>query len=195
MSRALDPLSEVQRLLTRAHDEESHDATAASLATVDGAGQPSARIVLVKRIDSAGVTFYTNLDSRKALELQANPRAALCFYWPTLHKQVRMEGEVEPVTQEEADDYFASRPRGSQLGAWASKQSAALASRRELVARFLKVQARFAGRQVPRPPFWGGYRLLASRIEIWHNQLYRLHDRFLYERGDDGSWSVRRLYP
>ena len=195
MTRAPKPLAEVSRLLSRAHIEESHDATAATLATVDAAGQPSARIVLIKVIDASGVTFYTNLESRKALELEANPHAALCIYWPTLHKQVRIEGEVEAVTEREADEYFASRSRGSQIGAWASQQSEPLASRRELVSRYLKAQARFAGQSVPRPPFWGGYRLIADRIEIWHNQLYRLHDRFLYERQVEGEWTERRLYP
>ena len=195
MSRTPDPLAEVSRLLTRAHDEESHDATAATLATANDAGRPSARIVLIKDIDAAGVTFYTNLKSRKALELQANPHAALCIYWPTLHKQIRLEGEVESVTDREADAYFTSRPRGSQIGAWASRQSDPLASRRELVAEFLKTQTRFAGQPVLRPPFWGGYRLVADRIEIWHNQLYRLHDRFLYERQVEGGWTERRLYP
>ncbi|NHZ73248.1 MAG: pyridoxamine 5'-phosphate oxidase [Nitrospirae bacterium] len=195
MTRAPNPLAEVSRLLSRAHTEESHDATAATLATVDAGGHPAARIVLIKVIDPSGVTFYTNLESRKAVELEANPNAALCIYWPTLHKQVRIEGEVEAVTEAEADEYFASRPRGSQIGAWASQQSEPLVSRRKLVSRYLKAQARFAGQSVPRPPFWGGYRLIADRIEIWHNQLYRLHDRFLYERQVEGEWTERRLYP
>jgi pyridoxamine 5'-phosphate oxidase len=195
MSKSPDPLSEVARLLTRAHEEESHDATAATLATADTEGRPSARIVLIKDIDEAGITFYTNLDSRKAHDLRANPRAALCIYWPTLHKQVRVEGEVKTVGDAEADAYFTSRPRGSQIGAWASKQSEPLDSRRDLVKGFLGAQARFAGQRVPRPPFWGGYRLVAERIEIWHNQLYRLHDRFLYQRQAEGAWTVQRLYP
>jgi pyridoxamine 5'-phosphate oxidase len=195
MTKSPDPLSEVARLLTRAHEEESHDATAATLATADTEGRPSARIVLIKDIDEAGISFYTNLDSRKARDLRANPRAALCIYWPTLHKQVRVEGEVELVSDVEADAYFTSRPRGSQIGAWASKQSKPLASRRDLVKAFLRAQARFAGQHVPRPPFWGGYRLVAERIEIWHNQLYRLHDRFLYQRQAEGDWTLQRLYP
>ena len=181
--------------MARALDEESHDATAATLATVDASARPSARIVLVKEIDDIGATFYTNLESRKARELEANPHAALCIYWPALHKQVRIEGGVEALDDEQADAYFASRPRGSQIGAWASQQSEPLASRRKLVTGFLKTQARFAGQPVPRPPFWGGYRIIADRIEIWHNQLYRLHDRFLYEHQEEGSWTMRRLYP
>lgn len=195
MTRTPDPLAEVSRLLSRAHGEESHDPTAATLATANAAGRPSARIVLIKDIDAVGVTFYTNLESRKARELEANPHAALCIYWPTLHKQIRIEGEVENVTEREADAYFASRPRGSQIGAWASRQSEPLTSRRELVSGFLKTQARFAGQPVLRPPFWGGYRLVAHRIEIWHNQLYRLHDRFLYEHREEGGWTEQRLYP
>ncbi len=195
MSKAPDPLSEVARLLSRAREEEPHDATAATLATTGADGQPSARIVLIKDIDQVGITFYTNLQSRKAEELATNPRAALCIYWPTLHKQVRIEGHAEPVDEAEADAYFASRPRGSQLGAWASQQSEPLESRRQLVKRYLKAQARFAGQPIPRPPFWGGYRLIANRIEIWHNQLYRLHDRFLFQRQAEGDWSMERLYP
>jgi pyridoxamine 5'-phosphate oxidase len=195
MTRDPDPLAEVWRLLSRARDKESHDATAATLATANAAGRPSARIVLIKDINEVGATFYTNLESRKARQLRANPHAALCIYWPTLHKQVRIEGEVETVTDEEADAYFASRPRGSQIGAWASQQSEPLGSRRELVADFLKTQTRLAGQPVLRPPFWGGYRLIADRIEIWHNQLYRLHDRFLYQRQAQGGWTEQRLYP
>jgi pyridoxamine 5'-phosphate oxidase len=195
MAKAPDPLAEVLRLLLRAHREESHDATAATLATADTTGRPAARIVLIKDIDAVGVTFYTNLESRKARELKANPHAALCIYWPTLHKQVRIEGKVENLTEQEADAYFASRPRGSQIGAWASQQSEPLASRQKLVSEFLKTQVRFAGQAVLRPPFWGGYRLIADRVEIWHNQLYRLHDRFLYERRVEGGWTEQRLYP
>ena len=195
MTRPPDPLDEISRLMARALVDESHDATAATLATADAAARPSARIVLVKEIDDVGATFYTNLESRKAHELEANPRAALCIYWPTLHKQVRLEGAVEAVESEQADAYFASRPRGSQIGAWASQQSEPLSSRRKLVSEFLKIQARFAGQPVSRPPFWGGYRIVADRIEIWHNQLYRLHDRFLFELQADGSWTTRRLYP
>jgi pyridoxamine 5'-phosphate oxidase len=195
MTRPVDPLAEASRLLSRAHSEESHDATAATLATADSGGRPAARIVLIKDIDAGGVTFYTNLESRKARDLQVNPYAALCIYWPTLHKQIRIEGKVEAVSEAAADDYFASRPRGSQIGAWASRQSEPLSSRRELVGRFLKAQARFAGQPVLRPAAWGGFKVLADRVEIWHNQLYRLHDRFLYERQDDGEWREQRLYP
>lgn len=194
MTKPTDPIAEFQILFLRAKQQEGEDATAATLATADDSARPSARVVLIKQADDRGFVFYTNLESRKAQELKRNPRAALCIYWPSIDKQVRVEGTVELVSDEDSDDYFASRPRGSQIGAWTSRQSQHLASRKELVARFLKIQARFVGRKVPRPPFWGGYRLNPDRIEIWHNQAHRLHDRFLYLR-QDGGWNLQRLYP
>jgi pyridoxamine 5'-phosphate oxidase len=195
MTPPLDPIAEYRVLFSRALELEGEkDATAATLATVDAGGQPTARVILIKHVDEQGFVFYTNLESRKSRELRANPRAALCIYWTSLDKQYRVEGSVTSVADREADEYFASRPRGSQIGAWTSKQSAPLASRQELMARYLKIQARFAGKTVPRPSFWGGLRLEPQRIEIWHNQRFRLHDRFLYLREGD-SWTVRRLYP
>jgi len=195
MTPAPDPIAEYGVLFSRALKLEGEkDATAATLATVDANGQPAARVILIKHVDDQGFVFYTNLESRKSRELSANPRAALCIYWTSLDKQYRVEGSVTSVPDREADEYFASRPRGSQIGAWTSKQSAPLASRQELMARYLKIQARFAGKTVPRPSFWGGFRLVPERIEIWHNQRFRLHDRFLYLREGD-SWSVGRLYP
>lgn len=189
-----DPISEFLSLLQRAKREVGEKAIAATLATADAQGRPSARVVLVKQVDERGFVFYTNRQSRKAADLLDNPRAALCFYWLPLDKQVRVEGTVEEVDDEESDAYFALRPRGSQVGAWASKQSAVMASRRELILRYLSYRARFAGRPVPRPPSWGGYRLLPQRIEIWHNQAHRLHDRFVFFREGDG-WREERLYP
>lgn len=194
MTSVADPLGEIRELFNRAQREEAHDATAAVLATADLDARPAARVILLKRIDERGFVFYTNLESRKARELRVNPRAALCIYWASIAKQVRVEGTVQIVEEDEANVYFASRERGSQLGAWISRQSEPLRSRGELMRAFLKMQARFAGRAVPRPPFWGGYRLVADRIEIWHNQLHRLHDRFLYLKTETG-WSVERLYP
>lgn len=195
MSRRPDPIAEYQELFARALRQEGEkNATAATLATADLDARPAARVVLIKHADERGFVFYTNLESRKADELRHNPRAALCVYWSSLDKQMRIEGHVESVSDEEADEYFNSRPRGSQLGAWTSKQSAPLASRKELMTRYLKIQARFAGKSVPRPPFWSGFRVVPDRIEIWHNQTHRLHDRFLYLPTDDG-WSVERLYP
>lgn len=195
MSRAPDPIAEYHELFKRALRQEGEKcATAATLATADLEARPSARVVLIKHADTSGFVFYTNLESRKAGDLRRNPRAALCIYWSSLDKQIRIEGSVEPIRDSESDAYFDSRPRGSQLGAWTSKQSAPLASRKELMARYLKIQARFAGKSVPRPAFWGGFRLNPDRVEIWHNQTHRLHDRFLYLRTDEG-WSVQRLYP
>ena len=167
---------------------------AAVLSTVDADGQPSGRFVLLKAVDQGGFVFYTNLGSRKAGALTANPRAALCFYWAPLGKQVRIEGTVEPVTNAEADAYFASRPRDSQIGAWASKQSSAMTSRGELEARVLELQAKFEGRAVPRPPFWSGFRVVPRVIEIWTRDAARLHVRDLYERTADG-WQRTILYP
>lgn len=189
-----DPIAEFEELFERAKREEAHDATAMTLATVDAAGRPSARMVLLKQVDERGFVFFTNYGSRKARELTANPRAALCIYWPTLAKQVRVEGRVERLPVAESDAYFASRSRHSRLGAWASRQSEPLESRKVLVARYLELQAKYAIGEVPRPYFWGGFRLEPDRIEIWHNQLHRLHDRILYERLEEG-WRRSRLYP
>ncbi len=194
MAAAGDPIAEFIELFERAKKSETSDATAGALATADAGGRPAARMVLLKGVDERGFVFYTNRESRKARDLAANPRAALCFYWPSLHRQVRIEGAVEEVDAAEADAYFAGRPRLSQIGAWTSKQSSPLASRAVLMARFVEMQARFAGRQVPRPPFWGGYRIVPERIEFWCSQLHRLHDRLLWVR-KDGGWSRQRLYP
>jgi len=151
-------------------------------------------MVLLKGADERGFVFFTNYASRKGRELEVRPRAALCFHWPKVAVQVRVEGAVEKTASAESDAYFASRPRYSQLGAWASQQSAALPGRPWLIARFLRYSAQYAGRSVPRPPHWGGYRLVPERIEFWYSQVYRLHDRILYLRGPDG-WSSQRLYP
>jgi pyridoxamine 5'-phosphate oxidase len=165
-----------------------------TLATVDAGGQPAARTVLLKSIDRRGLTFYTNLDSRKARELAANARAALLFWWPPHARQVRFEGKIEPVSDSEADAYFATRPRGSQIGAWASAQSRVIADRAALEAAEQEIEARFAGGPVPRPPFWGGYRLLPERVEFWQGRINRLHDRLRYTcRGK--NWQIERLAP
>ena len=189
-----DPIAEFRRLFARARQREAGDATACCLATADADGRPAARMVLLKGVDDRSFVFYTNYTSRKAVELDANPRAALCFYWSSLDRQVRVEGPVARVSGAESDAYFASRPHGSRIAAWASKQSQPLASRGDLVARVAHYEAKFLGREVPRPEFWGGYRLRPERIEIWHNQLYRLHDRFVYRATPDG-WTRERLYP
>jgi pyridoxamine 5'-phosphate oxidase len=167
---------------------------AMTLATVGAGGAPSARIVLLKGLDDRGFVFYTNLGSRKARELAANTRAALVFHWAPLERQVRAEGTVERVTDAEADAYFASRARESQIGAWASRQSETMASDLVLEERIREVEQRYAGQPVPRPPHWSGYRLLPDRIEFWHGRAHRLHERRVFDR-TNGAWTLRRLFP
>lgn len=170
------------------------DHTAMTLATAGADGAPDARQVLLKGFDDRGFVFFTNLTSPKAGQLRENPRAALCFYWMPLEKQVRARGAVEPVTDAEADAYFASRPRQSQIGAWASKQSQPLEGRMILERRILKYGAKHALGRVPRPPFWSGFRLLPKAIEFWLKMPYRLHDRVIYTSTPDG-WEHHRLFP
>jgi pyridoxamine 5'-phosphate oxidase len=168
--------------------------TAFTLATVGADGQPSARIVLLKGVDARGFVFYTNHESRKGRELLAHPPAAMVFHWQPLERQVRVEGLARQVSPEEADAYFASRARGSQIGAWASRQSQPIAMTGDLEARVEEMEARFADKPVPRPPHWSGFRIVPSRIEFWQNMPSRLHQRDLYHREADG-WRVERLYP
>jgi pyridoxamine 5'-phosphate oxidase len=179
--------------LAEAKAAEPNDPTAMALATADAAGRPSVRMVLMKGHDARGFVFYTNLDSRKSEELAANPHAALLFHWKSLRRQVRVEGPVEPVGDAEADAYFASRSRDSQLGAWASDQSRPLDAPFE--ARYEDIRARFEGGDVPRPPRWSGWRVVAERIEFWSDRSHRLHERRLFVRGGDGGWSEGLLYP
>lgn len=188
-----DPLALFKDAFERAAAAEPGDPTAAALATADAGGAPSCRIVLLKGVDARGFAFFTNYGSRKARELAQNPRAALCFHWPAIGVQVRVEGAVERLGPEESDAYFATRPRESQLAAWASPQSEPLASRDELLARYAEAERRLPG-PVPRPPFWGGYRLVPARIEFWRDQERRLHDRVLFVK-DGGGWSRRVLAP
>lgn len=173
---------------------EPNDPNAMTLATVDAAGQPSARMVLLKGHDERGFVFYTNLESRKADDLRAAPRAGLLFHWKSLRRQVRVEGPVERVSDAEADAYFATRGRDSRLGAWASDQSRPLDSRATFEARFAEMEARFAGGDVPRPPHWSGTRVIPERIEFWQDRAHRLHERRLFVRDADG-WSEGLLYP
>lgn len=195
MTATEDPLVRFAEVFARAAANAPFDHTAATLGTATSTGSPSLRTVLVRGADAAGFSFFTNYESRKGRELEINPAAALCFYWPWIDEQVLVEGRVTPLGAEESDAYFAGRPRGSQLGAWASQQSRPLGSRGELESRWRETERRFAGRDVPRPPFWGGFRLTPSRMEFWTAGEYRLHDRELYSRAAGGRWSMTRLFP
>jgi pyridoxamine 5'-phosphate oxidase len=188
-----DPLAQFRRWFDEARAVGLPEPNAMALATVDAAGQPAARTVLLKGLDRRGLTFFTNLESRKARSLAANPKAALLFWWQAQARQVRFEGVIEAVEDAEADAYFASRPRGSQIGAWASAQSSVIAGRAALEAAEREIAARFPG-AVPRPPFWGGYRLVPGCVEFWQGRLNRLHDRLRYTRRADG-WTIERLAP
>jgi pyridoxamine 5'-phosphate oxidase len=172
------------------------DPNAMVLSSVGEDGRPSSRVVLLKGFDTRGFVFYGNLESRKFRELRARPWAALNFHWKPLERQVRIEGGVSQVAEDEADAYFATRPRGSQVAAWASKQSEVLPSRAELEARVREVEERYAGREIPRPPFWSGFRLNPDRIEFWKSAPFRLHDREVFRRpGPSAPWTVEWLYP
>jgi pyridoxamine 5'-phosphate oxidase len=188
-----DPLAVYLRAADRAR-QAGVDTAPAALGTADAAGRPSVRVVLLRQADQRGFVFYTNYGSRKARELAANPRAALCQHWPTLEEQIRIEGTVEKVAPEESDAYFAGRPRDSQVGAWASDQSQDLESRGILEARYADVEARFGTGVIERPPFWGGFRIVPERIEFWHGRPGRLHERRLFVR-DGAGWRARYLYP
>ncbi len=194
LATADEPIKIFKEWYEEAKTAEPVNPNAMALATADAEGRPSVRMVLLKDVDFEGFVFYTNLGSRKAADLTVNPHAALCFYWKALAKQVRVEGSIELVNVEEADAYFASRPKLSQLGAWASKQSQPLEGRMALEKRVAKYAAKFNVGTVPRPEFWSGFRLRPVQIELWKEEAFRLHDRTCYKRVGDG-WSVDRLYP
>lgn len=190
-----NPLDLFDQWLSEAEKTEPNDPNAMGLATVDARGRPGLRIVLLKGYDERGFVFYTNRESRKGNDLAAHALAALCLHWKSLKRQIRIEGTVVPVSDAESDDYYASRPLGSRIGAWASQQSRPLESRSTLTARVQAVEQRFADNpDIPRPPHWGGYRVIPQSIEFWHDGESRLHTRVLYEKTADG-WARRMLYP
>jgi pyridoxamine 5'-phosphate oxidase len=189
-----EPMSMVRRWLDEAEADGIRLPDAIALATAAADGRPSVRHVLLRGVDDGGFVFYTNHGSRKGIELAENPRAAFSMYWRELDRQVSVTGDVERVSDEESDAYFATRPREARLGAWASRQSSELSSRAELLERYRDFDVRYPGDDVPRPPFWGGYRIRPLTVEFWQGRLHRLHDRFRYAR-DGTGWSVRRLAP
>jgi pyridoxamine 5'-phosphate oxidase len=190
-----DPIALAQRWFADAQASGIEQADAMTLATATPDGRPSARVVLLKGIDARGFAFFTNYESRKGRELGANPYAALVLLWVPLQRQLRVTGRVERLSDEESDAYFATRPRGSQLGAWASEQSRPLPDRSELEQRWAALDERYGGGTVPRPPHWGGFRVEPDEVEVWQGRANRLHDRFAYVRTPDGGWTRERLAP
>jgi pyridoxamine 5'-phosphate oxidase len=191
---ATDPFEQFDRWFKEAAASGAILPEAMSLSTTTVDGHPSSRMVLLKEVDRRGFVFYTNYESRKSEDLAANPFAALLFWWGALERQVRIEGAVEPVSEEESDAYFRTRPRGSQLGAWASEQSSVISSREVLEKRLAELEAEYTDREVPRPEFWGGFRVLPTEIEFWQGRANRLHDRLLYRR-EENRWVMERLAP
>lgn len=191
------PFKKFQEWFDKAKSDSSIvEPTAMCIATVDENNCPSSRMILLKHFDENGFCFYTNLTSRKGKELANNQNVALCFYWGVLGMQIRIEGEVEKVSAKEADDYFSSRRRGSQIGAWASKQSCEMKNWEEFQERIATITEDFSGHDVPRPPFWSGFRVVPKRIEFWEEGEFRIHRREVYERKNNAkSWEVKKLYP
>jgi len=189
-----DPFVQFQRWYEEARAADPDAADAMSLATATADGWPSARMVLFKGIDARGLLFFTNYESRKGREVAANPRAALAFSWPSHRRQVRVTGRIEPLATDESDRYFATRPREARLAAWASRQSEVIPDREWLERRYQEVEAEFEGRDVPRPPYWGGIRVVPDALEFWRHRPDRLHDRFQYTR-HPGGWRIERLSP
>ena len=193
-SLARSPFDQFQTWMSEAEKSEPNDPNAMILATTTPDGHPSLRAVLLKGIDERGFVFYSNTESRKGGELAANPHAALLFHWKSLRRQVRIEGKVERVTDAEADAYYASRPRNSRLGAWASQQSRPLENRAMLESRLAEMEQRFPD-EIPRPSYWSGYRVLPEKFEFWQDMPYRLHDRTVYLRSGEETWGQTKLFP
>ncbi len=189
-----DPFAFFAAWMAEAAEQEG-EANAMTLATTTPDGYPSARIVLLKGADARGFVFFTNKESRKAGEMAANARASLLFFWKSLARQIRIEGTIEHVTDAESDAYYATRPRISRLGAWASEQSRPLAKRADLEQRLAEFEQTYPGDVIPRPPYWGGYRLLPARFEFWQNMPFRLHDRTIYTPAAGGGWTIGKLFP
>lgn len=194
-TQAEEPYRLFAEWLSDAEKSEPNDPNAVALATVDPDGMPNVRMVLLKGYDEQGFVFYTNLESAKGREILASMKAAMCFHWKSLRRQVRVRGTVEKVSDGEADEYFASRPRGSRIGAWASKQSRPLESRFALEKAVAEYAARHAIGNIPRPDYWTGFRILPRQIEFWHDRPFRLHDRIQFVRRQSGGWAKTRLYP
>ncbi len=190
-----DPVEQFRRWFDEALAANLYEPNAMTLATATPNGRPSARVVLLKGYDERGFVFYTNREGRKGRELEENPHCALVFYWGELERQVRIEGRAFRVSEEDSDAYYRSRPRGSRLGAWVSAQSRPVEDRGALEKRLRELEAEYEGREIPRPPFWGGYRVEPEEIEFWQGRENRLHDRLLYRRSDEGGWRMERLQP
>ncbi len=189
-----DPFAQFSKWLDEAFASAEIDANAMTISTVDAAGHPSSRVVLLKSVDENGLVFFTNYESKKADDIANNSKIFLHFFWPGLHRQIGISGTTSKTPREEAEEYFATRPRESQAGAWASHQSSVLADRQELEDRFAKITQEFEGKDIPCPPFWGGYRVTPNRFEFWQGRASRLHDRICYERIDN-AWKISRLSP
>ncbi|HSD35031.1 MAG TPA: pyridoxamine 5'-phosphate oxidase [Alphaproteobacteria bacterium] len=196
IEHADDPFALISGWMAEAETSEPNDPNAMALATVGADGMPSVRMVLLKGFDAEGFVFYTNLESRKGEQLRAHPKAALCLHWKSLRRSVRAEGLVSPVSDAEADAYFAGRPRSSRIGAWASRQSRPLAGRFELERRVAEYTAKFGLGDIPRPPFWSGFKIAPLRIEFWKDGAFRLHDRLAFRReAPVGPWTIEHLFP
>jgi pyridoxamine 5'-phosphate oxidase len=192
---ASGPIEQFRNWFDEALAADLHEPNAMTLATATPDGRPSARVVLLKGLDERGFVFYTSYEGRKGGELETNPYCALVFYWGELERQVRVEGRASRVSEDASDEYFGSRPRGSQLGAWASEQGRPVEGRGALEERLRGLEAEYEGREVPRPPFWGGYRVEPEVVEFWQGRENRLHDRLVYRRSDNGEWGRERLQP